>query len=752
MDNRENLSDLDRIALKKGPLSPQEAARFKHLSQLQGQMSSMLIERFKRNIQVFSEFIPDIADTFRNYRPSRTLDFFCTENGIPNLMFPQNGNEILYKTDNPLELCKEQIDDVLSKQRYVGTGYSKEYDQFGQIHFRYLSHAVARVKAAMEGEGLCTARELKSCPNCVVVGIGLGYPVGLLCERMEIANLVLIEPDPDLFFASLHAFDWASLLQYMKENHYGINFLIGQTAQQLSEDLSGFYERHGRFLSGQCICFVHYANQEIRDLVSTLLKDYYRIHSAMGFFDDHLFGISHACWAVTHHRRFLRADAAPEEWFRRIPLFVVGNGPSLDRDIPFLRRCQDKALIMACGTALDTLYHAGICPDFYACTERTPQIAETIDAIKDKDFLRRITLIAGDVVHPQTQKRFTRSAIFGKPDEPFFWMARAAFPGARKIRAINVMNPIVGNLGVSAAMSLGFYRVCLFGLDNGKPVRADHMHSKYSTLYSSSGISDKGGNYDLSSGITLPGNFGGEVQSNYIFRLANRHMELVMRLAHEYCPSLYITNSSDGALMEGAKPVKSNDLMEEFLQMDDIDKESALSYLQDCLCLSLEIPEGELNLACLKKEFSRVCDSLIEKIRTYAKKERTAFVQHLESLSEEIAKLNANPLTRGLGYTLEGTSQSMFMMALNALYHVHDETKAVELASRVLDDYVFLLEDAKRLYAFLPDYVMGDHLKHLNGHLGFDHPGFPAPAVPQKRRLIKSGFSDPEEKFVRRYS
>ncbi|MGN0909703.1 MAG: 6-hydroxymethylpterin diphosphokinase MptE-like protein, partial [Succinivibrio sp.] len=698
MDSRAKLSDLDRIALRKGPLTAAEAQRFKRLSELQGRMSSMLIDRFASNIEAFRKFIPGIAESFEHYRPGTTLEFFCTENGIPNLMFPDRGNDILYKADNPLDLCREQVDDVLSHQSYVGTGYPVEYDQFGQIHHRYLNRAVGQVKNAMEHEGLCTALELKSCPNCVVVGVGLGYPAALLCERMEIANLVLIEPDPDIFFASLHAFDWASLLSYMSQNHYGINFLVGQTPSQLSEDLPAFYQRHGRFLTGQCLCFVHYASPEIQSLVRTLLKDYYRIHSAMGFFDDHLFGISHACWAATHHRRFLRCDAEPEEWFKSIPLFVVGNGPSLDRDIAFLRQNQDKALIMACGTALDTLYHAGIRPDFYACTERTPQIAETIDAIPDKDFLRRITLIAGDVVHPRTQERFARSAIFGKPDEPFFWMARAAFGRARKVRAINVMNPIVGNLGVSAAMSLGFHRVCLFGLDNGRPVAASRMHSKYSAIYSSSGVSDKGGNYDLSSGITLPGNFGGEVSSNYIFRLANRHMELVIGLQHTLDPVLRITNCSDGAAIDGAEGVESPDLAPEFSSRPEVDKDAALSYLHESMCIELGVGRDEIRKACMQDEFCRVCRQMIGKIEGERPSSRTLYVQHLEDMSELIARLNADPLTRSLGYTLDGTSQSFFMMALGALYHKHDEQEAMALADEVLEDYKWLLEDAMKLH------------------------------------------------------
>ena len=78
MDNAEKLSDLDRIALKSGQLTADEALRFKRLSELQGRMSSMLIDRFRQNIEAFGKFIPSIAESFEHYRPAQALEFFCT--------------------------------------------------------------------------------------------------------------------------------------------------------------------------------------------------------------------------------------------------------------------------------------------------------------------------------------------------------------------------------------------------------------------------------------------------------------------------------------------------------------------------------------------------------------------------------------------------------------------------------------------------------------------------------------------------
>ena len=69
------------------------------------------------------------------------------------------------------------------------------------------------------------------------------------------------------------------------------------------------------------------------------------------------------------------------------------------------------------------------------------------------------------------------------------------------------MNPLVGNMGVSGALFLGFKNIYMFGLDNGKKIDSSAMHSKYTTLYNEHGCSDQGGSYTTKQ--QGKGNFGG---------------------------------------------------------------------------------------------------------------------------------------------------------------------------------------------------------------------------------------------------
>ena len=49
---------------------------------------------------------------------------------------------------------------------------------------------------------------------------------------------------------------------------------------------------------------------------------------------------------------------------RSNPVFIVASGPSLDKDIEWIKKNQDKAVVFACGSAIMPLLRNGIQPDF----------------------------------------------------------------------------------------------------------------------------------------------------------------------------------------------------------------------------------------------------------------------------------------------------------------------------------------------------------------------------------------------------
>ena len=739
-------TNLDNIAHDLKTLDLTDIEKIKELSQKQQVMSDHLIDQFAVNLEAFEQYMPDIAKTFKNYKPEKTMEFFCTDNGIPNLIFIES-NDILYKTFDPFELCKKQITNIISNNSITQTRYCVEKDPYGQLHFKYLKSAV-EIDESVKRDYSLTAKKIGSVPNCVLLGVGLGYELAYLYEQVEVANLILVEPDLDMFYASLFAFDWANLLKYLSENKLGIHLMLGQTPEKFYQDMTKFYDIHGRFLTGTWLGIVHYSNKKIRAIAEVLIKDYESMHAAMGFFDDHLFGTSHAISNVLAGKSFVLKEPKLPESIANLPVFVIGSGPSLDNDIDFIKKNQDKAIIVACGTALETLYHAGVKPDIYACTERTPEISESLDMIPDKDFIQDMILLTGDVVHPKTTARFKHTAIFGKIDEPFIKYVAALGEQFRKIRCVQLMNPLVGNMGVSGMLYLGFRNLFLFGLDNGKKIGTDYtLHSQYTATYKEHGNQTSRGVYKLTN--TVPGNFGGFVESNYFYKLSAHNIDFILRIfKNEEKVEVSCVNCSDGALIESAKPMHSYDL--NFDGNQNINKAEVLDCLVNKITAPIEVPNGFFEQIFFKEEFNSAVDKIISLIRRKVSS-RTEGIQLMEQVSEIDFYLRSNPSTFFIGNSLEGSLQTYFIIGARTLYNSLDEKLCLEKFHKIMDVISDFLDETKSIYSHMPNYSLGEHRKyHKGGKVGIDYPTTPATKLPRIRHL-KNKFEDPQKKFIKKY-
>lgn len=780
--NPEDIDDLSRSFAPDEKLSGKDADR-EHVTQLlnlQQDMSEMLIARFANNMEAFKKYIPNIYEEFRNYRPKEPLEFLCTANGIPNLYFPER-NEFFYKVYDPVALCNKQVDIILEKCPFKQLTYNIDKEILGQIHHRYLNEMVSyqnRLEGqTTEGNPLVTG----SCPIAIVVGVGLGYHLGHLYEKIEVANLVLIEPNTDLFFASLHAFDWANLLEFISKENRGIYLMVGQSKEQVFQDLNSYYDRHGRMLAGFMWSIIHYRSKEIDAIADQLIKDYERSYSTLGFFDDHMFGVSHALTNTINKCRFInRFVDFPEEIAKR-PLCVVANGPSLSADLPFLRKVQDKVIIMACGTAIETLYNAGIKPLMYAATERIKVVAEHLSIIPDDTFLDDIVLITSDVAHPETVKMFKHMGIFGKADETFFSLiALHLLDKFININGICMMNPLVGNLGAAAACEFNFNKVYFFGLDNGTKRNDLLTHPEENIFYKKNedanknsfdktfqnGYEDQVEKENMSAdersalenrlsfsrlSFVGKGNFGGDVYTSYIYRLSAKYIDIVIK-EHKR-PEAEFFNCSDGLILEQAKPVHSDELLEKFMSFDDYDREEFLKFMDEKKTFSVDLTHEEAEKLCQKETFEFIVNT-IQKIllREPRPKTRIECVFLMQEICELINQIRYSR-DRFITDFVDGSTSNMFIMILRILYLTPDEKEALKHAEAHFSYYNDFLEDCKKLYRYMPDYCAENHHVYLNGKIGFDHEDSKAPVLIPRKPYVTGEDRDnyPVRKFVKRY-
>ena len=737
-------TNLDELSSHVDTQTPVETEHVSKLIELQAIMSDMLLERFAANMEAFQKYLPDIYERFKDYKPSEALEFMCTSNGVPNLFFPER-NEFFYKTYNPVDLCNAQVDLVLKHAPFKQLKYSVDYETLGQIHHRYLNDIVRFQEQHVANNQ--TPLLASSCPICIVVGVGLGYHIGHLYERIEVGNMILIEPNADLFYASLHTFDWANLLTFISENNRGIYLMIGQTEQEVFEDMNAFYERHGRMFAGFLWNIVHYRSPIIDKIVARICEDYDRTYATLGFYDDHLFAVSHGMNHIKDKLHFVSRTAdLPEKW-RSTPCCVVANGPSLSHDLPFLRKVQDKVIIIACGSAVETLYNAGIKPTFYAATERLRVVSEHLSIIPDSDYLRDCILMAGDVIHPAVTKFFDHHAIFGKTDETFYWhLVCRLFREGVKITGVSLMNPLVGNLGVVGSSALKFRNIYFFGIDNGTKRADNRTHPDENIFYQSREAT--GGVNELK--FSLEGNFGGTVASSYLYKLSANYMDVIMRGGKK--EGIRYFNCSDGVKLKEAEPKHSEEL-EWWTELPDFDRDGFIDFMDHEKTFVPRVSELEYEQLVDKHSFKLLLGRIMVMLnREKRPRTRLEYVSLLQSICE-VFNLYNKTRDRDLPKYIDGSIYGMFAMLFRALYQTKDEQEAIRLADAHLCYINAFLEDCMRLFDYVPDYCAEDHHVHMHGHVGYDHGSLKAPDFTPRKPYVtdEDRANYPTRKFVKRY-
>lgn len=685
------------------------------------QADEVLIAQFCTNLSKLEEFFPDLYERFYLYTPKRPFAFIKEVDSSYNIGFI-NENIKLYPAP-PAEFSRTHVDAFMQQSVAQTYNYYKQYDYFGAFHYKY-SNECADFMATLNRKRL----NLVQCPHmpvCSMYGCGLGYHIQELFSKVDIANLILVETDEDIFYASLFTFNWSAFLSFLKENGCGFKIIIDNDIDRIVKDYTDYIVRYGRFLTFYYLPFNFRSSSlhtKIHEVVDHKLK--YEL-TALSFIDDHLFATSHSAINLINKRPLLSVNRHLADDLKKTPVFIVANGPSLSNDIEFLQRNQDKALIIACGTAIDTLYNSGIKPDFYAATERTCDIIPTVEIFNKDGFLDDIVLLASEVVHPKMSALFKKHIIFNKANETILWLflqKHDYVDFVRNWKGAVYMNPLVANMGVSAALSLGFENLFLFGMDNGKVIDntdSEATHPKASLIYKEN-LGDKKG-YKFNSTSTLDiegeGNFGRRVKTDYNYLGCARFIGRAIAYHNEeQGADISAVNCSDGLLIENTKGVRSTDL--DFSHNVLLDKKAILDALFN-LCFSIDVTYDEIKALLDSNEYNSICDEICNLLKQDVKT-RNELCLRMQDICVFLYDLHS---TRYNFYAslIDGSVESLFVMVMNTLYTIEDEAEAVGAAMQVVKRIIYLLEDSKTLFTMLPDYIQSEHLQKLDYTIGFDH-------------------------------
>ncbi|WP_462150931.1 6-hydroxymethylpterin diphosphokinase MptE-like protein [Pseudoalteromonas xiamenensis] len=434
--------------------------------------------RFENNMSAFSKYFPDIAKLLSTYQVRDDFCLHVTPSGHGNFL-PKGCSAPLYG-DDPIVQSKKQVESqtlhpFFSLTDY--TGYNSD-DSDKRVHTRYMT-ALSSVMRKIESDNSERIKSLPShFPSGIIFGIGLGYHIPLLLERTTFDYLFIVEPDIEQFFASLFCIDWCDLIQSIDGQGGCLFFNLGADKRSFVKDLENIAEDIGAFSLVRSFCYQHTPQAEINELITKWCNDFFLFQYGHGFFNDALTGLAHSIHLVEKSAQFLGWNKNSNIDFDT-PIFIIGNGPSLDEAEEFIRQHHEQAIVVAAGTAVATLYRKGIPTDFHVLVERPYSNYKIFGDIVPAEVYREINLLGLNTLYPDNVDRYKWAGIATKGNEAgtFLLDLIAYQQTGRILPLIPYSNPVVANTALSFALYLGFKNIYLFGVDNGNLPCGSH-HSK----------------------------------------------------------------------------------------------------------------------------------------------------------------------------------------------------------------------------------------------------------------------------------
>ncbi|MGQ8366373.1 6-hydroxymethylpterin diphosphokinase MptE-like protein [Glaciecola sp. 1036] len=504
-------------------------------------------EKLTNNLSSLEYYFNDIYQVFKNYKSQYWMPIVHKTSGQISLF---NAIHLCAYTPNPEQdavASTEQFANYPNKESLV-MGYAGNK----LTHFAF-NQFYTQIGAVISGQTEQRAALPPSIGVLIAFGLGNGYVAEALYNLRENEHFFINEPNPDFFYWSLLVSDWQQIFKHKDQGDGHVYLNIGELGASLISEYSYQLALIGNHQVAQSFIFQGYAAQNIDLKLTELRNTFTSLFGISDNFDHSFYGIQHFLHSVETSVPYMTKDVTGlSKKLRQQPVFIVGNGPSLDYSIEQIKACQDTAIIISCGTAIKSLYTHGICPDFHAEIELYRANYDWITQIDDADYLKQITLISVDGIHPDNTQLFKDVLLALKNGEASSSVVKFLRP-ENDFVSLSAAYPTVSNFVLSFFAHAGFTDIYLFGVDLGFKDPNAH-HSKNSAYYQQGKDVYKvsGQGKDL---LQVPGNFSQSVFTKFEFKMSKTMLEQVLG---DFSLDCY--NTSDGAKVQGSYPLPIEDI------------------------------------------------------------------------------------------------------------------------------------------------------------------------------------------------
>jgi hypothetical protein len=287
-----------------------------------------------------------------------------------SFIHPKEAVMLPYVDCDHLQFCKTKLGEVNLKSKLDGK-------------IRYV-HAQSGAKK--EAEAWFAKQDLNNIKVLYVYGVGLGHYYDAAkkwLKKSESHQLVFLEDDPCIVHRLLETEKGSEILKNTQVHLYFFH-RIDDTEPTLNELYWNFYMTPLTFSALE-----FYAKTKLEKYNELSHKISYDAALKNSLLDEYLrFGYGFFRNFYTNLFLLPGSSLGNSLWgkFKNVPAIICGAGPSLQKNIGFLKNLQDRALIFAGSSALNAVTSGGVTPDFGAGLDPNPMQETRLSKIKDLSF------------------------------------------------------------------------------------------------------------------------------------------------------------------------------------------------------------------------------------------------------------------------------------------------------------------------------------------------------------------------------
>jgi hypothetical protein len=492
-------------------------------------------KRFDRNLKAFAIYNRHLVDRLKTHDPEKQIYL-----GPSNTLDITDGENLLFGGDAE-QFATKKLTELKDNLIHLATSPPEPgfFDRFTNPFVAGITR-----KARENGWGFSNGLPVAEPFYLFIFGAGLGHHLDRIIDLKKPRVVFIFEPDLDTLYLSLFTYDWAGLFERFWQNggavyvsgNEDIPIIIASVQQALHENCPAGLD------GSPCLIL---NNAEYAQIVlQNILQVGPLLLTGVGFLYDEtvMMRATYNNMAGKSRQIFCRDDTA----HLSTPVFVIGAGPSLDNDLDFIRANQHRAILISTGTAIRSLLLNGIRPDFQVELENV-HVYSSIKALADETDLSGICLVGPSSIEPHIVDFF---------DEVIFYFRSKSTPlplfADPEKNALRVQGALVVDVSFALALDMGAKNIFLLGTDFGtRGVGKDH--AKDNVTFTEDALLAGMREYDEA----VTANFGGEFFASFDFLLAIKSFREVIQLR---CKNRKIVNCSDGAYLDGALPMRSQDI------------------------------------------------------------------------------------------------------------------------------------------------------------------------------------------------